>query len=83
MFDNMGNSTPVNTGKTNEPQLTRKAVLFARVSTARQEKEGLSLDEIQLPRMRDYAIEQNLKSYENTPLARLAAATRSVNVSTR
>ena len=61
MFDNMGNSTPVNTGKTNEPQLTRKAVLFARVSTARQEKEGLSLDEIQLPRMRDYAIEQNLK----------------------
>lgn len=39
----------------------RKAVIFARVSTARQEKEGLSLDEIQIPRMRDYASEQNLE----------------------
>lgn len=39
----------------------RKAVLFARVSTARQGKEGLSLSEIQLPRMREYAKEHNLE----------------------
>ncbi len=39
----------------------RKAVLFARVSTPRQEKEGLSLDEIQLPRIRRYAKEHNLE----------------------
>lgn len=39
----------------------RKAVLFARVSTARQEKEGLSLREIQLPKIRAYAKEHNLE----------------------
>lgn len=39
----------------------QKAVLFARVSTLRQEKEGLSLDEIQLPRMKKYAEEHNLE----------------------
>lgn len=33
----------------------RKAVIFARVSTARQEKEGLSLTEIQIPRAEEYA----------------------------
>jgi site-specific DNA recombinase len=33
----------------------RKAIIFARVSTARQEKEGLSLREIQLPQAYDYA----------------------------
>ncbi|HUD07012.1 MAG TPA: recombinase family protein [Candidatus Saccharimonadales bacterium] len=33
----------------------RKAVLLARVSTKRQEDEGLSLEEIQLPEMREYA----------------------------
>jgi site-specific DNA recombinase len=33
----------------------RKAVLLARVSTKRQELEGLSLEEIQLPEMREYA----------------------------
>lgn len=32
-----------------------KAVILARVSTPRQEKEGLSLKEIQLPILRDYA----------------------------
>ena len=32
-----------------------KAVILARVSTARQEQEGLSLKEIQLPVLRDYA----------------------------
>jgi DNA invertase Pin-like site-specific DNA recombinase len=32
-----------------------KAVILARVSTLRQEKEGLSLKEIQLPQLRDYA----------------------------
>lgn len=35
-----------------------KAVILARVSTARQEKEGLSLKEIQLPILRTYAKEQ-------------------------
>jgi len=33
----------------------KKAIIFARVSTLRQEKEGLSLNEIQLPRLREYA----------------------------
>ena len=33
----------------------RKAVLLARVSTRKQEQEGLSLEEIQLPAMREYA----------------------------
>lgn len=32
-----------------------KAVILARVSTLRQEKEGLSLKDIQLPILRDYA----------------------------
>ncbi len=44
-----------------DPNGSRQAVLFARVSTARQGKEGLSLREIQLPRMREYAKEYNLK----------------------
>ena len=35
----------------------KKAVVFARVSTLRQEKEGLSLEEIQLPKLRDYALQ--------------------------
>lgn len=34
-----------------------KAVILARVSTMRQEKEGLSLEDIQLPMLRDYAKE--------------------------
>lgn len=33
----------------------KKAVILARVSTLRQEKEGLSLQDIQLPLLRDYA----------------------------
>lgn len=33
----------------------RKAVLLARVSTKRQEQEGLSIEDIQLPEMREYA----------------------------
>ena len=37
-----------------------KAVILARVSTARQEKEGLSLKEIQLPVLRDYAEKKGL-----------------------
>ena len=32
-----------------------KAVILARVSTTRQEKEGLSLKDIQLPALREYA----------------------------
>lgn len=39
----------------------RKAVVFARVSTARQEKEGLSLTEIQIPRAEEYAKKNGLK----------------------
>ncbi|MFV0485446.1 MAG: recombinase family protein [Candidatus Saccharimonadales bacterium] len=36
----------------------KKAIIFARVSTKRQEKEGLSLKEIQLPRAERYAEEK-------------------------
>lgn len=35
----------------------KKAVILARVSTIKQEKEGLSLKEIQLPELRQYAID--------------------------
>ena len=38
-----------------------KAVILARVSTARQEKEGLSLKDIQLPVLRDYAKDKGLE----------------------
>ena len=38
-----------------------EAVVFARVSTVRQEKEGLSLKEIQLPDAEKYATRNNLK----------------------
>lgn len=33
----------------------KKAIIFARVSTKRQERDGLSLKEIQLPKAREYA----------------------------
>ena len=39
----------------------RKAIIFARVSTKRQEREGLSLKEIQVPRAKEYAKNNNLK----------------------
>lgn len=38
-----------------------KAVILARVSTLRQEKEGLSLKEIQLPILRDYASDHDFE----------------------
>ena len=38
----------------------KKAIIFARVSTKRQESEGLSLREIQLPQARKYAKEHGL-----------------------
>lgn len=38
-----------------------KAVILARVSTMRQEKEGLSLKDIQLPHLREYAQEKGLE----------------------
>lgn len=38
-----------------------KAVILARVSTLKQEKEGLSLKEIQLPALRDYAKDKGLE----------------------
>jgi site-specific DNA recombinase len=37
-----------------------KAVILARVSTVKQEKEGLSLKEIQIPVLRDYAYDKGL-----------------------
>ena len=40
--------------------MSSKAIIFARVSTKRQETEGLSLEEIQLPRARSYANDQKL-----------------------
>ena len=39
----------------------KKAVILARVSTDRQEQEGLSLEEIQLPRLRKYAEDKGLE----------------------
>ena len=39
----------------------KKAVILARVSTVRQEKEGLSLKDIQLPHLREYAQENGLE----------------------
>lgn len=39
----------------------KKAVILARVSTSRQEKEGLSLKEIQLPLLRDYASDRGME----------------------
>ncbi|OPZ86429.1 MAG: hypothetical protein BWY74_03652 [Firmicutes bacterium ADurb.Bin419] len=39
----------------------KKAVILARVSTLRQEKEGLSLQDIQLPILRDYAKDNDLE----------------------
>ena len=47
--------------KTNNTNVIRKAILFARVSTARQEKEGLSLHQIQIPRAEDYAKTHDLE----------------------
>ena len=38
-----------------------KAIILARVSTLRQEKEGLSLEEIQIPALRDYAKEKGME----------------------
>ncbi|MBI5151330.1 MAG: recombinase family protein [Candidatus Pacebacteria bacterium] len=41
-----------------------RAVILARVSTPRQEKEGLSLKEIQLPTLREYATERGFEVAE-------------------
>lgn len=38
-----------------------KAIILARVSTKRQELEGLSLEDIQLPRMREYAENKDIE----------------------
>ncbi len=38
-----------------------KAIILARVSTKRQEQEGLSLEDIQLPRMREYAEKNSIE----------------------
>lgn len=39
----------------------KKAIILARVSTPQQAKQGLSLDEIQLPKLREYALLNNLE----------------------
>ena len=39
----------------------KKAVILARVSTLRQEKEGLSLQDIQVPALRKYAQEKGIE----------------------
>ena len=50
-----------NQAKSEEPSsLKPKGIIFARVSTDRQEKEGLSLEDIQLPKMREYAKEKGI-----------------------
>ncbi len=64
-FNNSSRATAPRNGfsRKNIPEFPtdkRNAILFARVSTARQEKEGLSLDEIQLPKMREYAARKGL-----------------------
>lgn len=41
-----------------------KAIILARVSTTKQEKEGLSLREMQLPRLRQYAQERGFEVVE-------------------
>jgi len=48
-------------GMKSKDQLTKmtKAVILARVSTLKQEKEGLSLKDIQLPELRDYAVKRD------------------------
>ncbi len=57
----MSNYQKQNNNMKQEENKPRKAVIFARVSTSRQGREGLSLSEIQLPRMREYAKEHNLE----------------------
>jgi DNA invertase Pin-like site-specific DNA recombinase len=39
----------------------KKAIILARVSTKEQEETGLSIDKIQLPQMRQYAIDNELE----------------------
>jgi DNA invertase Pin-like site-specific DNA recombinase len=42
-------------------KIMRKSVILARVSTKRQEEEGLSLEDIQLPQMREYAEKEGME----------------------
>ena len=59
---NMKYTGITNQNKSNEPlSLKPKGIIFARVSTDRQEKEGLSLEDIQLPKMREYAEEKDIE----------------------
>lgn len=39
----------------------KKAIILARVSTPEQQKQGLSIEEIQLPKLRQYAMDNNLE----------------------
>lgn len=55
------NKTNAKVSKNETNPVRRKAVIFARVSTARQEKEGLSLTEIQIPRAEEYAKKHGLE----------------------
>ena len=49
--------------------MKKKAIIFARVSTARQERDGLSLQQIQLPKARDYAERNNLEVVEEVAIS--------------
>ncbi len=55
------NKANAKVSKSETNPVKRKAVIFARVSTARQEKEGLSLTEIQIPRAEEYAKKHGLE----------------------
>lgn len=59
---NMKHTGNIHQNKNNSPlSLKPKGIIFARASTDRQEKEGLSLEEIQLPKMREYAEEKDIE----------------------
>ena len=54
----------------------KKGIIFARVSTERQEKEGLSLKEIQLPKAQDYAKRKNIKIIEECVVSESAGGVK-------
>lgn len=56
-----------------------KAVILARVSTLKQEKEGLSLKDIQLPELRDYAVKKDFEVVKEFVFSELLRATMRKN----
>ena len=43
----------------------KKGIILARVSTPEQQKTGLSIEDIQLPQLRDYAKENGIEIVKN------------------